>query len=54
MPPMIGGVSHAVLFTSENGSDSWGGSFVYFPGVSSSSGTNALLFPSLVCLLGDG
>lgn len=40
-------VSHAVLFTSENSSDSCGGSSVCFPGVSSSSGTNDLLFPVL-------
>lgn len=47
-------VSHAVLFTSENSSDSCGGSSVCFPGVSSSSGTNDFLFPCPVCLLGDG
>lgn len=37
----------------QRGSDSWGGSSVCFPGVSSSSGTSDLLFLHPVCLLGD-
>lgn len=46
-------LSHEVLFTTglslENGFDSGGGSSVCFPGVSSPTGTNDLLFPGSVC-----